>query len=255
MFGAVIRNVGVRNYLINGVSARIGGLAAYVITDKPIENCFVEGTLNTFGKGTSIGGMFGYLQGYAVNCYAGVDITVTYDCSPDKYVSEVRIGGFAASVAKGKATLPDASGIYCDVNKSGAENCYASGNIRITGGYPSIRHNLGEFVGNAGNYDTYKNCFVVGTIDFTGYSSGSISGEYCGKFVGYGSSYSATVENLYECVSVIGYEDLQSYYDCTEATREELGSLAFLETNMNFDGSIWAEKADGLPVLKAYVNA
>lgn len=249
--------MGIRNYVIPSSEgcSKAGSLAAQITTSKPVENCFSEGKIISAGNVGSVGGLFGSLKGYAVNCYTRTDITVTYDCAAQQYSSTWKIGGFAAEIGCGASSIGTEHGnLECVVEVGGAENCYASGDILITGGTPNVRHYIGTFVGgfeSARKY-VYKNCFALGTIDYTGYRPGGLSSDFCGPFVGSQSPFNLTTENLYVCVTVTGHDGAKDDFKCTAATREELCSLDFLEANMSFDRNIWAQNESEPPALKAY---
>lgn len=266
LFGNVwkgkICNVGIENYVIEGKDncGVFAPLVGSYSSEQPLENCYAVGTISigNLYRYESISGLVGDLRARAINCYASADIDLPMTDIPSGPTTEIRIGGFAASVSCISGYAQDIrTGTSMTMQHPGASNCYADARIHVgqsESSHPRIY--AGLFVGrdNSGSYSgeksMYDNCFVTGRLTLE-----RKAGNYEGIFMGY--KHTCTGTAIYICGEVEygtpqQYTYLTTIDSQTETELENLQSLAWLAENMEFDASVWQENEGGLPTLKAF---
>ena len=135
--------------------ARVGGLIGYII-DSDIKRCYATGKVTSIGNG--VGGLIGDSNNNKGNnniseCYATGDVT-----------GEKRVGGLIGNTWDDKLIV---------------KNCYALGNIMVTGtdDYCYAGGLIGEVMANE-FLGKISNCYSIGTITSAGkYSKGGLIGS------------------------------------------------------------------------------
>jgi Listeria-Bacteroides repeat domain (List_Bact_rpt)./The GLUG motif. len=173
----------------NADTYRIGGLVGK--NDKTtslIENCFVSGTVTTFGNGSHIGGLVGSSQSNIDTSSAIGDVTASG--------SECHIGGLVGDQNDGKITNSFATGIV----KANAEECRAGGLVGYSREKISYCYATGATFANAKSYIGGLVGYSISEINDS-YATGNVTmiytaGGRIGGLVGYGNDY-CKIKNSY----------------------------------------------------------
>ncbi len=255
LFGGVIngsiKNVGIENYVIDGVddSHRIAPLCGYYSSDTPIGRCYSSGTItleNPYVDGIAIGGLVADLHGGAADCYSSGKISLNYTVeSGEQDMHTGCVGGFAATHS------------WYEGQK--ITTCYSDVDIDVI-----VSDNVSNIIERlyCGLFFAYgcnaENSFATGNIHCSRYGDPI---DFTGVFGGFSHPSYSVLDNVYMSDdSGISFDDdpngsiTETFEQLSITSLDNLCSLDWLAANVGFDPSVWEEVGGELPRLKTFIG-